>query len=76
MILSDSDREFIEYSFGLINSAKYPSTQKLTEVYNRCFADRLARPVTNTNCGACIRGRIKELYSEMNKILKEIGNEE
>ena len=66
MILSDEDIEFIRFSKDCLNRGRYSDTKKLTEVYNRCFADRKNfKPIQNTNCGSCIRHRISELYGEM-----------
>lgn len=73
MILSDEDIEFIEFSKDCINRGRYSDTTHLTEVYNRCFADRPNfRPVNNTNCGSCIKHRICELYGEMQIVLEKM----
>ena len=77
MILSDDDIKFIKFSKDCIDRGRYSDTTKLTEVYNRCFADRPRfRPIKNTNCGQCIRTRICELYYEMEIVLKKIMVEE
>lgn len=78
MILSDEDIEFINWASGVINKGNYPSSQAITDCYNRCFVDRLKKPLNNTSCGSCIRARVFELKRDMdielnkiNKILEE-----
>ena len=70
--ISSEDAEFIEFAFSLVNSAKYPSFTKVTEVYNRVFNKQLS----STSCGACIRQRILELKATLDKINAEILKEE
>ena len=70
--ISSEDAEFIEFAFSLINSAKYPSFTKVTEVYNRVYNKQLS----STSCGACIRQRILELKATLDKINAEILKEE
>lgn len=73
MILSDKDIEFIRFSKDCVNKGRYSDSKELTEVYNRCFADRENfKPVNNTNCGSCIRQRICELFGEMEKALAKM----
>ena len=69
--ISSEDAEFIEFAYSLINSAKYPSFTKVTEVYNRVFNKQLS----STSCGACIRQRILELKATLDKINAEILKE-
>ena len=69
--ISSEDAEFIEFAFSLVNSAKYPSFTKVTEVYNRVFNKQLS----STSCGACIRQRILELKATLDKINAEILKE-
>ena len=77
MVLSDDDIKFIKFSKDCIDRGRYSDTTKLTEVYNRCFADRPNfRPIQGTTCGQCIRTRICELYYEMEIVLKKIMVEE
>ena len=77
MILSDDDIKFIKFSKDCIDRGRYSDTTKLTEVYNRCFADRPRfRPIKNTNCGQCIKARICELYYEMEIVLNKVMVEE
>ena len=69
--ISSEDAEFIEFAFSLVNSAKYPSFTKVTEVYNRVYNKQLS----STSCGACIRQRILELKATLDKINAEILKE-
>lgn len=70
--ISSEDAEFIEFAYSLINSAKYPSFTKVTEVYNRVYNKQLS----STSCGACIRQRILELKATLDKLNAEILKEE
>ena len=70
--ISSEDAEFIEFAYSLINSAKYPSFTKVTEVYNRVFNKQLS----STSCGACVRQRILELKATLDKINADILKEE
>lgn len=72
IIISSEDAEFIEFAYSLINSAKYPSFTKVTEVYNRVYSKQLS----STSCGACIRQRILELKATLDKINAEILKED
>lgn len=69
--ISSEDAEFIEFAYSLINSAKFPSFTKVTEVYNRVYNKQLS----STSCGACIRQRILELKATLDKINAEILKE-
>ena len=69
--ISSEDAEFIDFAYKLINSAKYPSFTKVTEVYNRVYNKQLS----STSCGACIRQRILELKATLDKINEEILKE-
>ena len=66
--ISSEDAEFIEFAYSLINSAKYPSFTKVTEVYNRVYNKQLS----STSCGSCIRQRILELKATLDRLNKEI----
>lgn len=70
--ISSEDAEFIEFAYSLINSAKFPSFTKVTEIYNRVYNKQLS----STSCGACIRQRILELKNTLDKINAEILKEE
>lgn len=69
--ISSEDAEFIEFAFSLINSAKFPSFTKVTEVYNRVYNKQLS----STSCGSCIRQRILELKNTLDKLNEEILKE-
>ena len=69
--ISSEDAEFIEFAYSLINSAKFPSFTKVTEVYNRVYNKQLS----STSCGACIRQRILELKATLDKLNEEILKE-
>ena len=69
--ISSEDAEFIEFAYNLVNSAKFPSFTKVTEVYNRVYKKQLS----STSCGACIRQRILELKATLDKINEEILKE-
>lgn len=72
--INSEDIEFISFAYSLINSAKFPSFQKVTETYNKVFGTRL----NNTSCSQCIRQRVLELKSAIDKfeeILKEKEND-
>lgn len=70
-MINNKDAEFIEFAYSLINSAKFPSFTKVTEVYNRVFNTQLS----STSCGACIRQRILELKATLDKINADILKE-
>ena len=69
--ISSEDAKFIEFAFSLINSAKFPSFTKVTEVYNRVYNKQLS----STSCAQCIRQRILELKATLDKINAEILKE-
>ena len=69
--ISSEDAEFIEFAYNLVNSAKYPSFTKTTDVYNRVFNKQLS----STSCAQCIRQRILELKATLDKINAEILKE-
>ena len=69
--ISSEDAEFIEFAYNLVNSAKFPSFTKVTEVYNRVFNKQLS----STSCGACIRQRVLELNHTLDKLNEEILKE-
>ena len=66
--ISSEDAEFIEFAFSLVNSAKYPSFTKTTDVYNRVFNKQLS----STSCAQCIRQRILELKATLDRLNNEI----
>ena len=69
--ISSEDAEFIEFAYNLVNSAKFPSFTKVTEVYNRVFNKQLS----STSCGSCIRQRVLELKNTLDKLNEEILKE-
>ena len=70
--ISSEDAEFIEFAYSLINSAKFPSFTKTTDVYNRVFNKQLS----STSCAQCIRQRVLELKNTLDKLNEEILKEE
>lgn len=66
--ISSEDAEFIEFAYNLVNSAKFPSFTKVTEVYNRVYNKQLS----STSCAQCIRQRILELKATLDRLNKEI----
>ena len=66
--ISSEDAEFIEFAFSLVNTSRYPSFTKVTEVYNRVYNKQLS----STSCGSCIRQRILELKATLDRLNKEI----
>ena len=69
--ISSEDAEFIEFAYSLINSAKYPSFTKVTEVYNKVYNKQLS----STSCSQCVRQRILELKNTLDKLNEEILKE-
>lgn len=69
--ISSEDAEFIEFAYSLVNTSRYPSFTKVTEVYNRVYNKQLS----STSCGACIRQRILELKNTLDKLNEEILKE-
>ena len=69
--ISSEDAKFIEFAYNLVNSAKFPSFTKVTEVYNRVYNKQLS----STSCAQCIRQRILELKNTLDKINEEILKE-
>lgn len=70
--INDEDIEFVNYAFGLINSAKYPSFQKVTETYNKIFGTSLS----NTSCAQCVRQRVLDMKREVDKLMQRIDEKE
>ena len=69
--ISSEDAEFIEFAFSLVNTSRYPSFTKVTEVYNRVYNKQLS----STSCGSCIRQRVLELKNTLDKLNEEILKE-
>ena len=70
--ISSEDAKFIEFAYNLVNSAKFPSFTKVTEVYNRVYNKQLS----STSCAQCIRQRVLELKNTLDKLNEEILKEE
>lgn len=70
MTISNEDIKFIEFAYSLINSAKYPDFNKVTETYNRVFNANLK----NTSCGSCIRQRIIKLKETADALQREFAD--
>ena len=69
--ISSEDAKFIEFAYNLVNSAKFPSFTKVTEIYNRVYNKQLS----STSCAQCIRQRILELKNTLDKLNEEILKE-
>ena len=73
MILTDEDIEYIKFARSVLNKAHYPSSEKVTEVYNRVYADSSTfKKLSNTSCGSCIRQRVMKMYNDMEDVLKKM----
>lgn len=60
---TSDDIKMVEKFIEIKNRGLYCDGGQLTEVYNRV----LDRKVNPTNCGSCIRQRINELESALNR---------
>ena len=77
MIITDKDREFIDFAWGCINRARYADSKQIVDTYNRVFADRLDFSKKQyTSCGSCLRAYCAEMKRELDALLKKIENEE
>ena len=77
MVITDKDREFIDFAWGCINRARYADSKQIVDTYNRVFADRVnfsKKPYTS--CGSCLRTYCAEMKRELDALLKKIENEE
>ena len=73
MIVSKEDLEFIDFAYGCINKAHYPSSKQTVETYNKVFSDRPNfRPRKMTSCGSCIRQMVLELKQEKDKLMEKL----
>lgn len=73
MILTDEDIEYIKFARSVLNKAHYPSSEKVTEVYNRVYSDSSTfKKLSNTSCGSCIRQRVMKMYNDMENVLKKM----
>lgn len=62
-MISETDREKIRKFESIRQRGMYASGQEVTELYNRVLNKRLP----STNCGSCIRQRIQEMVTALNK---------
>lgn len=77
MVITDKDREFIDFAWSCINRARYADSKQIVDTYNRVFADRVnfsKKPYTS--CGSCLRTYCAEMKRELDVLLKKIENEE
>ena len=75
MILTDEDIEYIKFARSVLNKAHYPSSEKVTEVYNRVYSDsNTFKKLSNTSCGSCIRQRVMKMFNDMENVLKKMEN--
>lgn len=76
MILSKEDSEFIDFAYGCINKAHYPSSQQTVDTYNKVFSDRANfRPRAMTSCGSCIRQMVLEMKQEKDRLMEKFEKE-
>ena len=72
MILSKEDSEFIDFAYGCINKAHYPSSKQTVDTYNKVFSDRSNfMPRAMTSCGSCIRQMILEMKFEKDRLMEK-----
>ena len=72
MKFTDEDVKLIEKFIQIRNSGFYCDGGQLTEVYNRV----LEKSVAPTNCGSCMRQRISELETALNRFKAMVVKEE
>lgn len=69
--LTDKDIEFINFAHSLINSARYPNFQQVTDTYNKMYGTKKGY----TSCGTCIRQQILDMKRDLDnfneKLLKD-----
>lgn len=76
MILSKEDSEFIDFAYGCINKAHYPSSKQTVDIYNKVFSDRPNfKPRGMTSCGSCIRQMVLEMKREKDKLMEKFEKE-
>lgn len=68
MTISSEDIKTIEKFVQIRNKGLYASGSEVTDVYNRVLNKRLAP----TNCSSCVRQRISELETALNRFKKEL----
>ena len=76
MILSKEDLEFIDFAYGCINKAHYPSSKQTVDTYNKVFSDRPNfKPRGMTSCGSCIRQMVLEMKQEKDRLMEKFEKE-
>lgn len=76
MIITEEDIKFIDFAYGCINRAHYPSSNQTVDTYNKVFADRPNfRKRAYTSCGSCIRNMVLEMKREKDKLVKKFEEE-
>lgn len=63
MNFTEKDKELVRKFINIKKRGLYVDSMQLTEAYNRI----LDKNVRNTTCGSCMRARIAELESALNK---------
>lgn len=63
MNFTEKDKELVRKFISIKKRGLYVDSMQLTEAYNRI----LDKNVRNTTCGSCMRARIAELESALNK---------
>ena len=72
MLLSKEDSEFIDFAYGCINKAHYPSSKQTVDTYNKVFSDRPNfKPRSMTSCGSCLRQMVLEMKRERDKLMEK-----
>ena len=76
MIVSKEDLEFIDFAYGCINKAHYPSSKQTVDTYNKVFSDRPNfKPRAMTSCGSCIRQMVLEMKQEKDRLIEKFEKE-
>ena len=76
MIVSKEDLEFIDFAYGCINKAHYPSSKQTVDTYNKVFSDRPNfKPRAMTSCGSCIRQMGLEMKEEKDRLMEKFEKE-
>lgn len=68
MKFTDEDVKKIEKFIEIRNKGYYASGSEVTDVYNRVLEKR----VSSTMCSSCLRQRISELETALNRFKKEL----
>lgn len=66
--LSDEDVEFINFAHSLINSARYPNFQRVTDTYNKMYGTKKSY----TSCGTCIRQQILDMKRDLDRLNEKL----